>query len=201
MLRTLPAIRGSRFEFCNPRTQIVVEPTPAPNATANESVRTNRAGDAFREPQCPRVLFLGIVHGFKRRGAYSFHVPQMEKFVGCNFRQILVRRNRDCRRVRVLHPTTCSGRGLANVKNKCVVFERRAAHQFDFVPANARQVFFDLLLSPAIAVDDDGNSWRDIGQIELLEFPRFDGCIDKCVVRTRTRGASRLVKNRFALFE
>ena len=47
------------------------------------------AGDALTEPQRPREIFLGVVHGFERARADPLHVPEMEKFVRRHRRQNL----------------------------------------------------------------------------------------------------------------
>src|ERR1700746_246675 len=84
--------------------------------------------------------------------------------------------------VGMLHAAAGPLRRFADVKNKKVMIERRAAHQPDFVFADLAQRVFHVALLPSVAMDHYGNEWLRIGDLKLFECAYFNGAVCEGVV-------------------
>lgn len=77
----LREVRGAALEFRDSFAEpgeilLLIDQT---GAQLNDAF--DGAGDAFAEPQRPRVILFGVVDGFESLRANAFHIPEMEEFV------------------------------------------------------------------------------------------------------------------------
>src|SRR5437762_11593881 len=98
----------------------------------------------------------------------------------------------------MLHATAAGA--SSDVQDKCVVIKRPAFHQFYFILANEFKLFFDLLLSPFVAVDHNGHVRQNARQVKFLKLPDFDGAVSEGVIagalnNNRARAAEEVPDN------
>ena len=93
--------------------------------------------------------------------------------------------------------STATG-AFANVENKHVAFERRSVHQFQFILADAPQIFFHLFLAPVITVDHHPNLGFNSGQLKHFELPCLDGSVGEGIVIRRIATNSSSSAHRFS---
>jgi hypothetical protein len=87
--------------------------------------------------------------------------------------------------ISMFHAAARSLRRFADVKNKQVMIERCATHQFDFIFANLAQRVFHIGLFPPVAVNCNGDARFDSADLKYLECANLNRTVSERIVVRR----------------
>src|SRR5260221_12768531 len=205
LLRALPFVRGTRFQLRDFLPKIRVEMRLRPDPGSQQRVLLVGARRALVEPQGFRVLLLRVVHGFKRRGSNSLHIPQMKKLMRRNREQSFFRARRNRGPIRVLHASPPDV--VPNMKNKRVLRIWRSTHQRNFITTDLRKLCLDLIAMWERGMNYDGDI-LDTWQREPIEVSNFkrsmgEGIVGHRVNKPRRRAlpaGGNIVEGQFQFF-